>query len=276
MNIRIAVIITCHNRKEKTLSCLHSLFECNLPKGHLVEVFLVDDGSTDGTGQEIKLNFPQVHIIQGTGSLFWNRGMHLAWTTAAKYSDFQFYLWLNDDVNLFRDAIVDLLSVPFCVNSIVVGTMKSEINDFATYGGLDLNNHLISPNGVPQTCYTFNGNFVLIPEIVYKEVGNLDPIFPHAIGDFDYALRAKKKSISAYVAPGYSGICEKNQSLPKWCLPEVTFKNRINSLYSPLGNAHPYYYFQYEKRHFGIVKALLHLFTIHLRLVFPKLWKNQL
>jgi GT2 family glycosyltransferase len=241
-----------------------------------MEVFMVDDGSTDGTGQAVKMKFPGVNIIQGTGSLFWNRGMHLAWCTAAKSGDFQFYLWLNDDVKLFRYAIVDILSVPFCVNSIVVGTMKSEITGFTTYGGQDLNNRLISPNGIPQVCYTFNGNFVLISEIVYKEVGNLDPIFPHAIGDFDYALRAKKKSINAFIAPSYSGFCEKNQSLPKWCLPEVTFKNRINSLYSPLGNAHPFYYFKYEKRHFGIVKALLHLFTIHFRLAFPKLWKNQL
>jgi GT2 family glycosyltransferase len=273
---KIAVLITCHNRKEKTLACLDSLFECDLPNDFVLDVFLVDDGSTDGTNQEVKQKFPQVNIIQGSGNLFWNKGMHLAWETAARYKDFEYYLWLNDDVKLFAHAILYLLNVPYSSNAIIVGTMKSGIKEITTYGGQDFNNRLISPNGTPQICTTFNGNFVLIPRIVFRKVGNLDPIFPHAIGDFDYALRAKKEKIDAYIASEYSGCCEKNLSLPKWCLPEVNLKDRIISLYSPLGNAHPYFYFRYEKRHFGILKALWHFCTIHIRLVFPSLWKNQI
>ena len=42
---KIAAILTCHNRKEKTLACLHSLFSII----STIDVFLVDDGSTDGT-----------------------------------------------------------------------------------------------------------------------------------------------------------------------------------------------------------------------------------
>jgi len=238
MNTKIAVLVTCHNRKEKTLSCLNSLFECNIPEDYLLDVFLVDDGSTDGTGREVKLNFPQVNVIQGTGNLFWNKGMHLAWETAARYNNFDYYLWLNDDVKLFSNALSNLFSVPNCSTSIVVGTMKSGTKEIATYGGQNFENKLILPNESPQNCFTFNGNLVLIPESAYTKVGNLDPIFPHAIGDFDYALRAKKKNIDIFVAPGYLGQCEKNSSLPKWCLPEVKLKNRINSLYSPLGNDH--------------------------------------
>ena len=51
MNIHktIAVLLTCHNRKVKTISCLKSLYEATLPKGFSLEIFLVDDGSVDGT-----------------------------------------------------------------------------------------------------------------------------------------------------------------------------------------------------------------------------------
>ena len=46
----IAVLITCYNRKDKTLLCLESLFkQQGLGIDFSLAVFLVDDGSTDGT-----------------------------------------------------------------------------------------------------------------------------------------------------------------------------------------------------------------------------------
>ena len=270
----IAVLLTCHNRCEKTLKCLRSLYDCNLPANHTIDVFLVDDGSTDGTAEAVKNGFSQVNIIQGTGNLFWNRGMHLAWEIAAQTNDYDFYIWLNDDVELFRNSIIDLLATSLENNSIAVGTTRSRNKEIATYGGRDLKDNLMVPNGIPQICNAFNGNFVLIPNNVYTVIGNLDPIFPHSIGDYDYALRAKKKGIASYIAPDYVGFCEGNASLPQWCLPKVPFKNRLRSLYSPLGNSHPYYYFQFEKRHYSISLAIIHFFTIHLRLIYPGLWKR--
>lgn len=78
----IAVLLTCHNRREKTLSCLQSLFGATMPEGYKTEVFLVDDGSTDGTGEAVEKCFPQVTVIQGDGNLYWNKGMNLAWKNA--------------------------------------------------------------------------------------------------------------------------------------------------------------------------------------------------
>ena len=43
--MKIAAILTCYNRKEKTFQCLASLFEI-IPT---CKVYLVDDNSTDGT-----------------------------------------------------------------------------------------------------------------------------------------------------------------------------------------------------------------------------------
>ena len=44
----IAVLITSFNRKNSTLKCLGKLFSQNL-KEYYLGVYLVDDGSTDGT-----------------------------------------------------------------------------------------------------------------------------------------------------------------------------------------------------------------------------------
>lgn len=273
MKSELAALITCYNRREKTISCLQSLYNCNLPENYTLSVFLVDDGSSDGTSEAVNKSFPQVTVIQGNGNLFWNRGMHLAWETASKKKIFDYYLWVNDDVVLFENAIINLFKTAPDKNSIVVGTTCSRDKHETTYGGFDLKGNLISPNGSPQTCNEFNGNLVLIPNNVFNQVGNLDPVFHHAIGDFDYSLRAKKKGIKSYITSEYSGICETHKSLPEWCLPEISVKKRFKVLYSPLGNSHPYYFFRFERRHFGIVTAIKHYLSIHLRASFPKLWK---
>jgi len=74
-NATIAVLITCFNRKAKTLESLRLLFAQDLPPDVSLQVYLVDDGSTDGTGEAIAQTYPQVTILSGTGSLFWNGGM---------------------------------------------------------------------------------------------------------------------------------------------------------------------------------------------------------
>ena len=271
---KIAILLTCYNRKAKTISCLQSLFQCLLPENYTFEVFLVDDGSTDGTSDAVKLNFPLVKIFTGNGNLFWNRGMHLAWEYALKSEKFDYFLWLNDDVLLFENALSNLFETAPDNKSIIVGTMCSKNNTSeTTYGGLDKKSNLISPNGTAQQCYEFNGNLVLIPSYVYNKIGNLDPVFHHAIGDFEYALRANKNGINSYVSTKYSGSCEVHSSLPEWCLPEISIRKRFKVLYSPLGNSHPYYFFHFENRHFGLFVAVKHYLSIHLRAIFPRLWK---
>jgi GT2 family glycosyltransferase len=93
--MKIAVLLTCFNRKKKTLKCLSSLFAISN-----FDVYLVDDASTDGTSEEIQVQYPSVNIIKGNGNLFWNRGMYLAWSYALN-DNYDYYLWLNDDVVLY-------------------------------------------------------------------------------------------------------------------------------------------------------------------------------
>ncbi len=275
MNNQIAVLITCHNRKEKTIDCLKSLFSCQLPETYVLNVFLVDDGSTDGTGETVKNEYPQVNVIRGNGNLYWNRGMHLAWETASRVKDFDFYLWLNDDTILFENVIEVLINA--CElkqkKAIILAATRSKENDDCTYSGFNVQGQLISPNGNLQAAETFNGNCVMIPKAVYQVVGNLDPLFWHCIGDIDYGFRAGKKGIESFVAPEFLAFCDGHDTLPKWCLKEVPFQKRMEALYSPLGNSHPYHYFRFELRHFGILVAIKHFLSIHLRVTFPQLWK---
>jgi GT2 family glycosyltransferase len=275
MSLKIAVLLTCFNRREKTISCLTSLFDAILPKDYSLDVFLVDDGSTDGTSESVNQHFPQVKVVKGDGTLFWNRGMHLAWKSAREHSNNNFYLWLNDDVKIKPNAIKILLeNYQEFPNSIIAGVMASEKDNSITYGGVDKNNDLIVPNtDYPKPCYYINGNLVLVSSIIFDKVGMLDPIFTHAIGDFDYGLRARKLGFETRISSEILGFCEDNALPPVWCRYDVPLLKRIKSLYSPSGYCHPYHFFIYDYRHFGIFSAVKHYFSIHLRLIFPQLWK---
>lgn len=272
----IAVLLACHNRRDKTIQCLTALYlQVGLIESYTIEVFLVDDASTDGTAESIKINFPEVNIIQGNGNLFWNRGMHLAWKTAAATKDFDYYLWLNDDTFLEKIALQILLQEKYPL-SIVCGTTKSRLEQKANYGGYAIKpRKLLAPNGDYQRSDYCNGNCVLIPKEVFYKLGNLDPIFHHALGDFDYSLRARKMGIDIHVAPDYIGTCESHDFVPKWQNSTISWRKRLKNLYTVSSGCCPSEFFVFEKRHNGLMVACCHYLTTHLRAIFPQLWKTK-
>jgi GT2 family glycosyltransferase len=167
--MKIAVLLTCHNRKKKTITCLDSLFNADLPFNYSLKVFLVDDGSIDGTSQAIKDRFSEVNIIQGNGALYWNRGMHLAWETAYGVKEYDYYLWLNDDVIIDNNGLTTIINdAKEKPDSVICGVMQSAVKkDTITYGGKNTEGKLLEPTGEPHLCQYINGNMVLIPNSIF-------------------------------------------------------------------------------------------------------------
>jgi len=265
----IAALMTCHNRRETTLRCLKSLKDQkNLDKVTL-DIYLVDDGCTDGTASAVKVNFPEVIIIQGDGNLFWNGGMRLAWETALK-RNYDYYLWLNDDLKIYLCSIKRvLISANATGNKSIICGATEGVNNICTYSAyakITRNDfEKLIPNGHLQKCQVFNGNFVLIPNAVYAKLGNLDSVFSHGLSDFDYGLRASKINISSYLMPGYVGFCEDN--ITNRPTKRMRIIERFKLLYSPLGN-NPFLFFKYNNRHFGFFIALKHFISNHFKTLF--------
>ncbi len=234
----IAVLMTCFNRRETTLACLQALFQQSV---HF-DVFLVDDGSTDGTQSAVKAAFPEVKILVGTGNLYWVGGMRLAFAAALK-QDYDYYLWLNDDTLLYADAIATLLKLHQSLvtrgitDTILVGTTQDAVTGEATYGGARRSPkwysnkyEFIPPTSELQECDTMYGNCVLIPRSVAQKVGNLDASFTHNLGDLDYGLRARKLGCSIWIAPGYLGTCSQNSVTGSWVDPQLSFREKLKKV----------------------------------------------
>jgi len=277
----IAVLLTCHNRKDKTLTCLNYFHNVIKPDGFLFEIFLVDDGSTDGTADAVKTNFPNVKVIKGTGNLFWNQGMRLAWETALMYrNDYDYYLWLNDDTMLDLTALIELLE---CSEealkkdnqpAIISGACRNndEENEFS-YGGRTEECPVV-PNGVLQKCKYINGNVVLVPNKIFQKLGNLSPDYTHGMGDYDYGLRAINAGFYCYTTKTFIAVCEVNEGIPRWCNPNVSLKKRWQQFKSPLGlNINEYIAF---RKKFCRYKWISFTFKAFIKMLIPRIYSNLL
>lgn len=224
----IAVLMTCHNRREKTLTALASLRgQRGLPNGTTLSVHLVDAGSTDGTAQAVAERFPDVEVMTVGTDVFWGEGMRIASRNSRRDGapGWTHQLWLNDDVELTDDALAHLLATAEQVGgeAIVVGPMRSSDGARTTYSGSRRTlprwhprSHrfsLVDPTGRPEPCDSCNGNVVLVPRTVRDRLGDIDPRFKHSMGDCDYGLRARRSGIPVYVAPRHTGTCDTNPLL---------------------------------------------------------------
>lgn len=283
-NSEIAVLLTCHNRKNKTLACLKSFYDAIKPEHYTFDIFLVDDGSIDGTTEAIKQNFPDINIVVGSGSLFWAGGMRLAWRSALERKCYDAFLLLNDDVILYPDFIDNLLateSFSLIKNNkkgIYSGATIDTNSNRVTYGGEKIKtNHfivrreLLAPKGVPQKCELTNANILWISREAVDSIGIFDNRYTHGIADFDYSLQAIKKDIPVYLAPNIGGICLFDHGR-NWKSNKSSLKERIAFLKSPKGLAYTEYLY-YVKKHFPMYLPYSFV-MLWLKTLFPNIWSK--
>lgn len=239
--LRVAVLIACHNRRESTLGCLTALRSTAVAAGAVasLQVFLVDDGSSDGTAAAVRERFPDVRVIAGDGSLFWCGGMRLAWLEAAR-GDFDAYLWLNDDVTLEDGAIsrliatlVDRQRVTGSACIVVGATRHPDQGGVASYGALIGAGVAPLSDDIRRIQY-FNGNVVMVSRDAFRILGPLSADFTHGFGDVDYGVRARRAGVPVWLAAGGVGRCASNGT-PLWQRPDVPLWRRLRELHRPTG-----------------------------------------
>lgn len=264
---RVAVLLTCHNRREKTVACLRALDASFRHHGATsYHAFVTDDGSSDGTADAIgSLGIP-VMILAGTGDLYWNRGMVNSWKAADEDPHgFDGYLLLNDDTLVDEDAIARLMAASEALSypGIIVGAVRDPDTGAVTYGGVVRTSRWhpgrtqrLGARPETQVADTFNANCVYVPAAVARSVGTLDPVFHHAMGDFDYGYRAGKAGFPILVAPNTIGVCAANSGCGTWRDRSLPLRRRLKYLRSPKGL--PYgEWREFLRRHRAPVPTLL-------------------
>ncbi|HLP04849.1 MAG TPA: glycosyltransferase family 2 protein [Paludibacter sp.] len=284
---KIAILLTCHNRKGKTINCLKSLYKAAGFSNASIrfDIFLVDDGSTDGTSEEIAALYPDINLIKGSGNLFWAGGMRLAWETAlSRNEDYDAFLLLNDDVVLMENFLQSLLHTHlYCLKQFhQPGIYVSSTIDLETqkisYGGvvvdkkgIRVKKSNIKPGDVPVSCNMTNANILLVTKFVVNSIGILDPNYTHQFADYDYSLAASRLGIPVLVCPGIGGACI-NDHGKSWLSPKSTLKQRIDYLHSPVGLAYKEQLY-YLKKNFRL-QFPYYFIMLWLKTLFPTFWEK--
>lgn len=140
--------------------------------------------------------------------------------------DFDYIIWINDDVVLRMSALEEVFKIIETVrqkntfnNGIFIGPTFDPVSLELTYGGwksisklfpLRLKKISVLNTLILEECDSMNGNFVVIPKDIARTVGNIDSAFPHTMGDMDYGYRALRLGFRLYVLPTYVGSCRLN------------------------------------------------------------------
>ena len=211
MNYNIYIIIVTYNAMKWAEKCFSSLRKSSIS----VKTIVVDNGSTDGTQEYIKTNFPEVNFIQSPQNLGFGKANNIGIEIAYKAGADFFYL-MNQDAWIFEDSFEKMLEVyDSYPNKEEIGIISpmhldgseekldphferylargNEFNNFIS----DLYLNKLLPNY--EIPFVNAAHWMLTRQIV-EIVGGFNPYFFHGAEDYDYVNRIKYHSFKIQVA----------------------------------------------------------------------------
>ncbi len=266
---RIMVLMTSHNRKDQTLSCIRSLKkDAGIPLTFVV----VDAGSTDGSREALREEADVKLILRGD-DLYWNGGMRVAMNYAAKHAGEYTHIFLvNDDVEFLPGALKMMLERMESQSvDAVVGATKNAAGE-QTYGGVRMKSRylaryeLIPPSVTPEECDTFNCNALLIRLDSFLQAGNLDATYVHSLGDYDYGMKLKRLGMRVVNSRDFAGICEGNDKEGSWLDPSLPRRERLKKKESEKGLPRKDWY-HFVRKNYSFPAALYHSVTPYIRIL---------
>lgn len=217
--IIVAIIIPVFNGLEYTMLCLKTLSELILDTNFYTydfKIVIVDDGSTDGTANWIKKEFPSVHLKFGNGSLWWSGGINKGVSYALNQMKAEYILWWNNDIQPTETYFEELVKILDKQGSdVIVGSKIFILNSNLIWGmggKFDPNSGLRHMYGEQQNDSEFYnrslevdwfpGMGTTIHKKVFDQIGLLDEKnFPQYHGDSDFTFRAKQAGFKLIAFP---------------------------------------------------------------------------
>lgn len=272
--MKVIGIMTCFNRKSKTINSINTLIKNN-PQIEF-EFVIVDDSSKDGTRDELVAKFSNVTVINGNGNLFYSGGMRVGIDYVKKEKkDCDFILLFNDDVDFYKNCIQNMISYKKKADSIVVGATENDSGKLS-YGGVKKISTvrpsfciLMSTPEKREYCDTFNANCVLIDKNVFMLLNNIDKVYRHSLGDYDYGLDATRNGYKICVTDFFVGHCNNNPVSDNWLDKEKSRTERLKKKESIKGLPTKIW-FHFVNKNFNFVSAIIYSVIPYIRIMVKK------
>ena len=246
---RIAIIIINWNTYQLTFNCLKSLEACNYKNK---TIFFVDNGSNDGSGDKIALEFPEINYIKNEKNEGFTGANNKALNIILKQS-FDYVLLLNNDTEVEPDFLSLLAASmesdknlaatqPLILDFPNKNTIWNAGGSFNTFFGLSKTRYkgLIYKPKLKIDTFTewISGCCILVNIGVVKKVGLLDNRFFAYFEDVDWSIRMTNQGYKLGVVPKSiiyhhtSGSTKKNNTSNEGNLsPYAHYLNVRNHIY---------------------------------------------
>lgn len=189
MKDKVLVIIVTFNAMQWITKCIHSAMESEIP----LDLFVIDNKSTDDTVKYIKKNFPSITLVQNKANLGFGAANNIGLQFALDYNYSYVYL-LNQDAWIKPNTIRLLIEANRAypqygiLSPIQLQSNEKELdkNFSLIFSGKEQNSPLISVKNVMAAHW-------LISRKCLFDIGGFSPTFHHYGEDDNYCDRALHK-----------------------------------------------------------------------------------
>ena len=206
MEPKVTCVVLNWNGWPETVACLRALEKIRYDN---LDVFVVDNGSTDDSLQQIRKAHSETILIEAGGNLGFAGGNNVGIATAIKgQTD---YIWLlNNDAEPAPNALVELVNKAKSDPGLgAVGSVlfyADSRNAVQTWGGGKVNRwrgfSIVAHSPRPDEWFDYiTAASMLVPRRAFEEVGLLDDRLFLYWDDVDFSFRLRKHSWKLGVAP---------------------------------------------------------------------------
>jgi GT2 family glycosyltransferase len=214
--MNLSVIIVNWNTKDLLCQCLDSLNQ--VAKKIDMEIFVVDNGSMDGSGEVVRKRFPGVKLVENRMNL----GFAKANNQALRLSKGKYVLLLNPDTQIKRGAIEEMILFMNAYPEVGVvggqllnsdGSKQNSIANFPSLATELLNKSLLRwlfPENFPGKEKSYLGPIevnsvigacMMVRREATEQVGLLDEDYFLFLEETDWCYRMKKAGWKIYHVP---------------------------------------------------------------------------
>jgi GT2 family glycosyltransferase len=254
MNYGVSIVIPTYNGLSLIQDNLPTVLNASRnPSNHIIEILVVDDGSTDRTSEFLK-RVPEVRLIRHSK----NRGFSASVNTGVRMCKGDLVVLLNNDVKVERDFLVSAL--PYFDDKSVFGVSFHEKGYGPSKGKFEdgfIVHEGLKETGTPQWTFWLSGGSSIIKRDIYMRLGGLDEelFSPFYWEDIDLSYRALKRGYKLIWDPKANVVHEHESTtgrIPKRYRLRIQERNQLLFIWKNLTSS------RYLRRHIvGLFKRVV-------------------
>ena len=218
-NSKLLVVIVTYNAMTWIDRCVKSLFASSLEN----DIYIVDNGSNDGTKDYIKTNYPFVKLFESDENLGFGKANNIGLTYAINES-YDFVYLINQDAWVMPDTLEKLVKTSIeHPNYGILSPMQLQANlwHFDNNFGANLSNWNNTEKFCERLYFQYRKGIYDVERVMaahwlltmkcITSVGGFSPSFPHYGEDDNYAERTLHKGLKIGVVLDAVAVHDREQ-----------------------------------------------------------------